>query len=194
MTDRIRLVYETHAVTEDNENGIATGRLPGRLSGRGRVLAVELGERRRGTGLDAVHTSDLRRAVETAEIAFAGTGVPVHRDARLRECDYGALNGAPVEAVAAERGRRIAVPFPGGGESYRQVVDRTREFLNDLAATEARHVLLIAHAANRWALAHLFTGAPLEALVDAPFVWRPGWEYLLVRGRPFCRNGNESSP
>ena len=52
----------------------------------------------------------------------------MHHDPRLRECDYGELNGAPVDDVAAVRRRHIDEPFPGG-ESYRQVVERTRAFL-----------------------------------------------------------------
>ena len=70
----IELVYETHSTTIDNETGIATGWLPGRLSETGRELARALGERRRDDGLAAVFTSDLARAVETAEIAFGGSG------------------------------------------------------------------------------------------------------------------------
>lgn len=57
----VEIVYETHAITEDNENGIATGWLPGRLSERGRAVAIGLGERRRDDGLAAVFTSDLDR-------------------------------------------------------------------------------------------------------------------------------------
>jgi hypothetical protein len=40
-------------------------------------------------------------------------------------------------------------------------------------------VLLIAHSANRFALDHLLGGRPLADVVDAPFDWRPGWEYEL---------------
>jgi hypothetical protein len=43
----IEVVFETHSITEDNEQGRATGWLPGRLSPRGRELARELGLRRR---------------------------------------------------------------------------------------------------------------------------------------------------
>src|SRR5262245_61570560 len=128
----IELVYETHSTTVDNETGIATGWLEGQLSETGRRQASELGERRRDDGLAAVFTSDLGRAIETAEIAFAGSELPVHLDWRLRECNYGELNGAPVADIdEAVRVRRIDEPFPGG-ESYRQVVERTRDFLNDL--------------------------------------------------------------
>jgi len=176
----IELVYETHSTTIDNETGIATGWLDGRLSDRGRMQAAELGERRRDDGLAAVFTSDLGRAIETAEIAFAQSELPVEHDWRLRECDYGELNGAPVAEIdEAGRVRRIDEPF-AGGESYRQVVERTRSFLNDLfPELDGSRVLLIAHSANRWALQHLLLGAPLEEVVGAPFDWQEGWEYAL---------------
>ena len=176
----IELVYETHSTTIDNETGIATGWLEGRLSDIGRVQAAELGERRRDDGLAAVFTSDLGRAIETAEIAFADSELPVHHDGRLRECNYGELNGTPVADLdEQERRRRIEEPFPGG-ESYRQVVERTRDFLNGLfPELDGARVLLIAHSANRWALQHVLLGVPLEDLVGAPFDWQEGWEYAL---------------
>ncbi|HEY7201807.1 MAG TPA: histidine phosphatase family protein [Candidatus Dormibacteraeota bacterium] len=179
-TSMVELVYETHSTSTDNEAGVATGWNPGQLSAAGREQARALGERRRRDRIAAVITSDLRRAVETAEIAFAGTAIPLRQDARLRECDYGALNGAPVARLAPERRRHVDVPFPGGGESYRQVVERTRALLRDLsAAHDGGRVLLIAHSANRWALQCLLEGAALEELVDAPFAWQPGWEFRL---------------
>ena len=182
---KIELVYETHSTTVDNETGIATGWLEGQLSDKGRRQAAELGERRRDDGLAAVFASDLGRAIETAEIAFAGSELPVHQDWRLRECNYGELNGAPAADIdEAGRVRRIDEPFPGG-ESYRQVVDRTRDFLNDLFPDfEGARVLLIAHSANRWALQHLLLGTALEEVVGAPFEWQEGWEYALAGQLP----------
>jgi alpha-ribazole phosphatase/probable phosphoglycerate mutase len=175
----VEIIYETHAISTDNEAGIATGWLPGELSAEGRRLARELGERRRDDRLAAVFVSDLWRAVETAEIAFAGSAIPIYHEPRLRECNYGELNGVPAEQVAAERRRRIDEPFPGG-QSYRQVVEATVSFLRDLeAGWHDQRVLLISHSANRWALDHLLNGIPLEELVDAPFAWQEGWEYVL---------------
>jgi len=40
-------------------------------------------------------------------------------------------------------------------------------------------VLVIAHSAQRFALRHLLEGESLEDVVDAPFAWQPGWEYLV---------------
>ncbi|MGA5820074.1 histidine phosphatase family protein [Kitasatospora sp. NPDC094028] len=175
----VEIVYETHATTVDNEAGIATGWLPGRLSELGRRQAGELGERRRGDGLAAVFTSDLHRAVETAGIAFPDGRPAIHQDVRLRECDYGRLNGAPAALIAAQRTGRIDDPFPGG-QSYRQVLTATEAFLRDLATHwDGRRILVIAHSANRWALDCLLTGASLADLLAAPPPWRPGWYYTL---------------
>ena len=177
MTDVVRLVFETHSLTVDNELGIATGWLGGALSARGRALAQELGERRRDNGIDAVFASDLARAVETADIAFAATDIPVLLDWRLRELDYGELNGARADAIAAERARRVDLPFPGG-ESYRGAVARVASFLDDVrGGCAGERILLIGHTATRWALDHLLDGRPIEQVVTAPFDWREGWEY-----------------
>jgi broad specificity phosphatase PhoE len=177
----VQIVFETHSTTLDNERGIATGWLPGELSPQGRENARELGERRRDDGIACVFTSDLRRAVETAELAFAGTDVEIRHDPRLRECDYGELNGTPVERLEPRR-RFVDAPFPGG-ESYRDCVERMRSFLADVARElDGRSVLVIAHSAQRYALRHLLEGVSLEDVVDAPFDWQEGWEYELRYG------------
>lgn len=177
----IEIVYETHSSSVDNERGFGTGWLDGELSERGRELAEELGRRRRDDDIAVVFTSDLGRAVETAEIAFGASTIPIHTDWRLRECNYGDLNGQPLSRFEGEPPRRIDVPYPNG-ESYRQVVERVRDFLGDLSVElDGKRIVVIGHAATRWALEHLLEETPLEELVGAPFEWRPGWEYVLRR-------------
>lgn len=178
----IELVYETHAITTDNEAGIATGWLPGRLSDAGRESAAELGRRRRDDGIAAVLVSDLARAVATARIAFAGSPLPVVLDPRLRECNYGALNGMPRSRLDAERVAHVDDPWPGG-ESYRDVVDRTASFLEDLARDRnGTRVLVIAHSANHGALEHLLRGTDLAASLGEAMTWQPGWEFVVPEG------------
>lgn len=178
----VEIIYETHSVTTDNEAGIATGWLPGQLSEQGRSLAVELGRRRRDDGLDAVFVSDLTRAVDTAELAFGDTGIPIRQDRRLRECDYGQLNGMPTARLRAERLRHLDTPW-AGGQSYQQVVDQTRDLLRELSTDwDGTRLLVIAHSANRWALEHLLHGRNLADLVTAPFAWQEGWHYTLPTG------------
>ena len=178
----VEIVYETHQISTDNEAGIATGWLPGELSADGRKLAKELGERRRHDGFAVIFSSDLRRAVETAELAFGDQAIPIIQDARLRECNYGELNGMPVARLSAERPWRVAVPYPGG-QSYQDVVAATADFLHELATRwDGSRVLIIAHSANQWALDVLLAGAALEELVKHPFSWQAGWHYTLPTG------------
>lgn len=173
------IVFETHSTTEDNERGIATGWLPGRLSAAGREQARAMGDRRRGDRIAAVFTSDLDRAVDTVAIAFADSAVPVLHDWRLRECDYGDRNGLPVAELHQARRRHLDLPYPGG-ESWREAVARVGRFLDDLPSRWAgARVLVVGHTATRWAFDHILAGAPLDDLLDEPFDWRPGWEYLL---------------
>lgn len=175
----VEVVFETHSLSVDNERGIATGWLEGQLSDEGRLLAAELGSRRRDDGLSEVYTSDLRRAVETAAIAFAETAIPIHVDARLRECNYGSMNGMPVSSLVSERPLHIDRPFPGG-ESWRQAVHRVGSFLQELTEErDGERVLVIGHVATRWALDHFVNGISLDELVHAPFEWREGWVYVL---------------
>ncbi|MFC6158305.1 histidine phosphatase family protein [Kribbella jiaozuonensis] len=170
-----RLIYETHSTTVDNERGIATGWLPGQLSERGQRESRELGLRH--ADVDVVFSSDLHRAVRTVELS--GLTVPHLRDWRLRECNYGELNGAPVEALEP-RAERVQTPFPGG-QSYTDVLELTRAFLEDVKRWYGDGtVLVVAHSANRWALEHLLgSGQPLEKLLMGPFNWQPGWTYAL---------------
>lgn len=172
----VELVYETHSITEDNERGHATGWLPGRLSPRGRTLAAALGDRRRDDGFAAVVVSDLRRAAETAEIAFAGTDVPVLHDWRLRETDFGDLNGRPTAEIRAVG---VHDRFPGG-ESRAEAVDRVDGALDDIARRWAgRRVLVIAHMSTHWALERRAHGLPLDDVVGAAFTWQEGWTYAV---------------
>ena len=175
----VDLIYETHSTTIDNERGIATGWLPGELSPAGREQAAELGRRYRDRFVDVIYVSDLRRAVETVEIAFAGRSSPIVQDVRLRECDYGDWNGMPRERLTPQRVKRIDRPFPNG-QSYRDVVAMTASFLVDLTRNnDGQTVLVVAHSANRWASDWLLLGVSLERSVVAPFDWRPGWHYTL---------------
>jgi 2,3-bisphosphoglycerate-dependent phosphoglycerate mutase len=176
----IEIVFETHALSEDNERGIATGWLPGRLCERGRANAADMGRRRSADGITAVFTSDLRRAAETAEIAFGGTDMPILYDWRLRECDFGTRNGSPAAEVKADRLDFCDRPYPGG-ESHAQAIGRVARFLADLPTRWAgRRVIVIGHVATYRALERVTTGRTVQDLVADTFEWQAhGWEYRL---------------
>ena len=176
----IEVVFETHALTEDNERGVATGWLPGRLSEVGRANAVEMGKRRRADGIAAVFTSDLRRAVQTAELAFDNRDIPILYDWRLRECDFGTRNGSPAADISKDLLDHCERPYPGG-ESHEQAVARVSGLLGDLPTRWAgRRVMLIGHRSTYRALEHKTTGRSVRDLLADAFVWRAeGWEYRI---------------
>jgi len=179
----IEIVYETHSFSTDNESGIASGWSDPGLSVAGRVNARVLGERRRSDRITAVFTSDLRRAAETAAIAFGDSDVPILHDWRLRECDYGDLNASPAPALKAALHEHVDTPYPGG-ESWRAAVARVRRFLEDLPSRwDGSRVVVIGHMSARWAFEHLLNGVPLEELATEDFIWQEGWEYRLDRVR-----------
>jgi broad specificity phosphatase PhoE len=174
-----QIIFETHSLSEHNELGIASGWHDSPLSARGRILAGELGERRRADGIQAVFSSDLGRAMETTRIAFENSSIPILYDWRLRECDYGDGNGTPAAELHRHRPRYLDTPYPGG-ESWRQAVRRVSRFLDDLPLRWAGlRVLVIGHVATRWAFDHLLDGVALEDLIKADFGWREGWEYRM---------------
>ena len=82
------------------ENNMVGKRLAGRLPGvhlndRGKKQAQQVAEVLCKAPIKAIYSSPLERAVETAEIAFAGASLTILHDWRLRECDYGEQNGMP---------------------------------------------------------------------------------------------------
>jgi broad specificity phosphatase PhoE len=175
----VEIIFETHSTSTDNEAGVASGWRDPPLSATGREQAKELGARR-SDGIDAVFCSDLRRAVETAEIAFPGT--EAHEDSRLREYDYGDLTGAPAKQIHAERTVRVTAPFPGG-ESLADVSRRVQAFLEDIARDwDGKRVVVIGHSATKLALDHLLGGKSLKDAAAEPFEWQPGWRYRLEPG------------
>jgi 2,3-bisphosphoglycerate-dependent phosphoglycerate mutase len=104
-----RLVLLRHGESEWNAKNLFTGWVDVGLSGKGEAEARRGGEllAQRGILPDVVHTSLLRRAIRTAEIALDACDrawIPVHRSWRLNERHYGALQGKDKKQTREEFG------------------------------------------------------------------------------------------
>ena len=175
----VKLIFETHATSLDNEAGLASGWFDGALSSNGEQQARTLGARRRNDPLAVVFCSDLTRSFRTAEMAFGDRSIPIVRDARLRECDYGDLTRRPTSQIEPRRLLHLVDPFPNG-ESYQQVVERVSEWLSEaMTQFDAGTVLVIGHRATFYSLEHLLKRVTLHDAVTSPWTWRPGWTYQL---------------
>jgi len=173
----IRIVFEAHATSDDDEANRASGHYDAELSELGKQQAKELGERYAKEKFAGVFCSDLKRSYHTAEIAFANRNFQIVKDDRLRECDYGDFERHSAEELAHEKTKHTTDPFPNG-ESYELAVARVRYFLLDLQKLyQRRSVMIIGHQATQYGLEHWIKGVPLEEVVVDPWTWRPGWVY-----------------
>lgn len=177
----VTIIFESHGTTYDNENGVSSGYADAKLSPPGRKQAKELGERYRDKYLDAIFCSDLSRSYETGEIAFGQKNIPIIKDKRLRECDYGDFTRYPSEEVELLKKKYIRIPFPNG-ESYEQTSERIKSFLKDLLKNyDSKTVMIIGHRATQYGLERWIKGVFLEEVIAAPWKWQPGWVYYLKK-------------
>jgi broad specificity phosphatase PhoE len=151
------IVVVRHGRTAHNASGLLLGRLDPPLDETGEAQAAALAA---AVGpVDRVISSPLLRTRQTAD-AF---GLPVEVDDRWIELDYGELDGRPLgEVPAATWAEWRADPdfCPAGGESLRQLGDRVRAALDDLAEAArpgAGTTVVVTHvspvkAAVTWAL------------------------------------------
>ena len=174
----MKVYFVTHSTSKDNEIGVASGWKDSQLSRLGIQQARELGDRFENIGIDLICSSDLARAVETVRVAF-GSRIPVIIDNRLREINYGDLNGKPVEVVNSIKEERIKEPFPNG-ESYEQATGRVHDFYRELRSNhEKKVILIVGHSVTQFGLDVIVGNRTIEKCLSTPFIWQPYWEYEL---------------
>lgn len=144
----MRLYLVRHGQTEENVRLEIQGQLPGRLSRVGREQAARLGQRFRDVPLDAVMSSDLRRALHTAEAIALPHRLPVVAEPLLREQHYGVHQGEPLHSLYGDAGFEGAVRNPEGGESMDDLRRRAgalwERWRNELAG---KTVVAVSHGA-----------------------------------------------
>ncbi|HEX3931735.1 MAG TPA: histidine phosphatase family protein [Nocardioides sp.] len=123
----------------------------GSLTTLGRAQARDLGERLRPEKVAAVISSELSRAVQTAEIAAGVLGLPVRVRERIAEFPAGDFLGRPYDQayframVTAWRAGDLSSGVPGG-ETGRETADRVLAVLDDVADQfRGETVLVVTH-------------------------------------------------
>ncbi|MBT9560734.1 MAG: histidine phosphatase family protein [Myxococcales bacterium] len=140
---RTELYLLRHGTTDANVHGLFLGRTDAPLNAQGLVEAGHLGRRLAGIEFDALVSSDLSRARQTAAAIHAHhPALVLHIDPRVREMDLGDLDGRPSTEVARDEPELLAawradpstVRMPGpSGETLKDVQDRASAALDDLA-------------------------------------------------------------
>lgn len=176
----MQLLLIRHGQSVANSENRLQGTMDSPLSDLGREQAHALARRlvREGWSLSAIHTSDLSRAAETAQILAAALGAPVFLDERLREYDVGLLTGlvaADVERQHPDLWQALhhspvwpAIPGEEGAEAF---IGRIASVLDDIRTVtgQGQAVALVSHGRTlSMILAHLLQ---LDPDRRTPFVF-----------------------
>lgn len=204
MTTRVYLIR--HGETDWNAVGRWQGHAPVPLNETGLSQSAALGRylARVGVTLDALYSSDLQRAAQTAVAVAEALALQVQFDIRLRETDLGVWQGmtrAEVEAWDEERYAQLVAdwytgPRPGG-ESRQQVETRVRAAFD---AITARHpgqtVALVSHGGALGMLLRSIFGAikrPDLTNTSVTIMERDGadgaWQLARVAWTPHLKPG-----
>jgi broad specificity phosphatase PhoE len=150
-----RLVLLRHGQTDYNVAGRMQGHIDSQLTEAGLAQAAAVAPEIARIAPDRLISSDLRRAVDTADIVGAACGLPVKLDPRLRETHLGEWQGRTVPEIEETWPGVIAAwrsdPAwrPPGGESRVDVVRRAGPVVDELdeefASVPDATVLLVAH-------------------------------------------------
>lgn len=171
-----RVLLIRHGETDWNVQTRLQGHTDIPLNATGRWQAGRLRAALQGETLDAVYSSDLQRALHTAQAVAEATGAPLRPEPALRERGFGCFEGltyAEVEARWPADARRWRLREPGfgpaGGEN---LIDFHARCIAAAARLAAAHpggsIALVAHGG---VLDSLYRAATRVAL-DAPRSWR----------------------
>ena len=159
-----------HGETKWNAEERFQGHGDSSLTDTGRNQIMALGLRLRKIHFDTLISSDLGRAQETASIIADYTGHTVETDSRIRERNYGVLEGLTVPEIKAKHSEILEkldendpdyrVPK---GESHRQHYERNASFIDDLLLRRAgTNIALVIHGGVLDSIFRYVAGLPLD--------------------------------
>jgi len=166
------LVLIRHGETDWNRELRWQGQTDVPLNPAGMRQAQAAAESLRGTNLEAIYTSDLQRARQTAEAVAAATGAHVRQDRRLREIALGAWEGMSFDEIHRRDGEALDL-FRGDpanhraprGESVPEVRRRVLACLQEiLRAFPDGRVAVVSHGLALAVVKVLLLGLPLETV------------------------------
>ncbi len=161
-----------HGETEWNREQRFMGQENIPLNRAGLQQAADLAASLRGQHFDALYSSDLLRARQTAEALAATLSLPLQLDARLREVMLGVWQGQTHADVQARYPLQWAERYtnppdfrPPAGETISEMADRAAPILDEIAAAHPNgRVLLVSHGILLAALICRARGLPLAQI------------------------------
>ena len=181
---RTRICLVRHGETNWNLEQRFQGQLDISLNARGRSQAATLTRELAAERFDHIYSSDLKRALQTAEPLAKARGLPIEINLLLREKRDGAWEGFTHREIKAAyprehgqyRSRRLDFVIPEG-EGLTAFAERVTSVLTQIAqAHEGETLLIVAHAGVLDIAYRLATGKPLDAHREEPIInAAPNW-------------------
>jgi len=137
-----QVILIRHAATD--LAGVLCGHIDPPVSQTGQQQVAALIHRLRHQNIDRLYTSDLRRALQTAEAISVSRGVPAHARQDLREISFGAWEGLRWASVQPHSAEYPAIGAPGG-ESWHDFTARVVAALQDVTAGAPRQIAIVTH-------------------------------------------------
>ena len=145
-----------HGETVDNALQIMQGQTQGCLNERGREQAGQVARRLANEAIDAIVASDLRRAIQTAEIIAAPHNLPVQTTSLLRERDWGGFTGRFIPDLKGK-------VWPDDVESEQALLQRASDFLQYITATyPGKRVVAVGHGIINKAILSVYAGCRMH--------------------------------
>jgi broad specificity phosphatase PhoE len=171
------VVISRHGQSPGNAEGRFGGHTDTPLSARGRKQAQATARALASEKFDAIYSSDLPRAIETATPLAERVGIPLEATEALRERSVGVMEGLTFEEAAEQHPeqyqallRRDFEHVLAGGESYRQTLDRASRKLDEaIEQHKGGRIVMFAHTGTICILILHLMGA-----LDAPDL-KPVW-------------------
>lgn len=166
------LILVRHGVTAWNKDRRFQGQIDIPLDDEGREQAERTGRRLARETVDAVYSSDLGRAWQTAGAIASALGLAVRAEHGLRERNYGAFEGCThdeirlhqPQAYARWHAREPGFDLPGGGESLETFHARVLATLQALARRHpGERVVAVTHGGVLDCAYRIASGLPIEA-------------------------------
>lgn len=159
-----------HGETEWNTQKRLQGQSDSPLTEEGRRLLPAVARRIAEIAPEAVVSSDLGRAMETARGACNGLGIPIEPNPAFRERSFGAFEGLSWEEVRRrfpaefEESQRNRWHFtPPDGESWNDAMARVIAGINELVEKyDGRRILLVSHGGVCQVIVRFVLGIPNE--------------------------------
>lgn len=170
----VEIIYFVHGTTTDNSAKLCSGWKQAKLNELGITQAIDLGKKT-NYKFDILFTSDLDRAIDSAKLAFPE--YEAKQDAKLRECNYGLLDGGSKKDVIYEE--HIDEAFPEG-ESLKDVEKRIKEFLEFLKEKyDGKTVGIVAHRAPQLAIEVITKGLTWQEAINSDWRKTGDWQARL---------------